>query len=99
MKREDAAAGGAAAKRERGSHLKEVGEKWKAMSDEAKQVYVERAAKLKSDIDAGNSKPAADGDEILEAADDSSSDDDSSDSEPAPAPVKAKKKKKDKSGH
>ena len=33
MKREDAAAGGAAAKRERGSHLKEVGEKWKAMSE------------------------------------------------------------------
>ena len=92
MKREDAAAGGTAAKRERGSHLKEVGEKWKAMSDAGKQVYINRAAALKESVEAGKGKAGPDGDEILEADDD----DDSSDSEAA-APPKSKKKK-DKSG-
>ena len=92
MKREDAAAGGTAAKRERGSHLKEVGEKWKAMSDEAKQVYINRAAALKQNAEVGKGETGPNGDEIVEADDD----DDSSDSEAAPPPPKAKKK--DKSG-
>lgn len=101
MKREDAAAGGAAAKRERGSHLKEVGEKWKAMSEEGKQVYVERAKEEEARMKREEGKAAAD--EILEADDDSSgSDSDSSDSDAAPAaksaPIQPKKKKKDKSG-